>query len=124
MKVRIDPLDRLFSEYVRRKAIGKAGGCERCLAPKTDYRQLQCAHFHGRAQKSVRYDEDNCAGLCMGCHVYLDSHPLEKVEWFKQRLGEVSFDLLNARTRIPGRYLDKEALKLYYRVKIKEFLNA
>ncbi len=133
MKIKIDPLDKLFSEFIRRRAIQRVGGCERCLTPQYDteredgtvfpaWKQLECSHFFGRAQKSVRWDEDNAAGLCFGCHQYLGSHPLEHVEWFKARLGD-SFDLLNARARTPVRYLDKAGIKLYLKAKIEEILR-
>jgi len=118
MKIRIDPLDVLVSEYVRRRAIQRVGGCERCLTPKTDYKQLQAAHFHGRSKRSVRYDPDNLAGLCFGCHQYLDSHPLEKVEFFKSLLGEQDFDLLNSRMRNMEKP-DKKLLTIYYQEKLK-----
>jgi len=117
--LKIEPLDKLVSEYVRRRAIERIGGCERCLSGKTDYKQLQCSHFHGRAKKSTRHDEDNLAGLCAGCHMYLTAHPLEHVEWFKNHLGQEAFDLLNSRMRIPGKP-DKAALILYFKEKLKE----
>jgi len=119
MRIRLDPLDELFSEFIRKRAIKRVGGCERCLAPKTDYKQLQCSHFFGRAKKSVRWDEDNAVALCMGCHAYFTAHPLEHIEWFKARLGD-KFNLLRARARTPARYIDKEAIRLYLKAKIKE----
>ena len=133
MKIRIDPLDTDVSEYVRRRAIQRVHGCERCLTPKYDtqkedgsnypaWKQLQASHFIGRSNKAVRYDSDNLAGLCMGCHMYFTAHPLEHVEWFKARLGD-KFDLLQARARTPARYIDKEVIRLYYKAKIKEVLD-
>ena len=122
MKIRIDPLDTLFSQYKRRWAIKEVHGCERCLTWKADYKGLQCSHFFGRGRKSVRWDEDNAAALCMGCHAYFTAHPLEHVEWFKARLGD-KFDLLQARARTPARHIDKEAIRLYYKAKIEELLD-
>ena len=122
MKIRIDPLDQLFSKYIRLRAMAEVGGCERCLQGKVDYKEIQCSHFIGRAKKSVRWDEDNAAALCLGCHAYFTAHPLEHVEWFKARLGD-KFDLLRARSRTPARQLDKTALRLYYEAKIKEVLR-
>ena len=107
-KIRIEPLDKLFSEFIRRRA---GHGCERCGHWKASYLELECSHFIGRAKKSVRWDEGNAAGLCFGCHQYLGSHPLEHVEWFKQRLGD-KFDLLLARSRTPAKYLDKKDIEI------------
>ena len=115
MHIRIDPLDKLVSEYVRKRS---RGFCERC-GKYYGWKHLQACHFHGRSSRSVRYDEDNIVALDFGCHVFLDSRPLEKTDFFKKRLGENGFNLLNARTRESGRYLDKAAIEIYYQEKIK-----
>lgn len=49
----------------------------------------------------------------MGCHTYLDGHPMEKVEFFKTLLGEEAFDKLNARYRQMGKP-DKKMLMIYF----------
>jgi len=121
--MKLSPLDKLFSEFIRRRAIERVGGCERCLVGKTDYKQLQCSHFHGRAKKSVRWDEDNAVGLCAGCHMYLTSQPKEHFEWFKNYLGEDKLDLLSSRVRITHPKPDIELLTIYYKEKIKEILR-
>jgi hypothetical protein len=123
-------LDILFSEYIRKRAIKFVGGCERCLTQKYGregakgyilpaWKQLQCSHFIGRGSWSTRFDEDNGAGLCGGCHLYLEHHPLEHKEFFEKRLGD-KLDLLICRGRTPVKHLDISALTLYYKTKIKE----
>ncbi len=97
----------------------RVGGCERCLTPKTSYKKLQCSHFHGRGQKSTRWDEENAAGLCFLCHQQLGSNPLEHTEWFKQYIGEEEFDLLSGRARTLARYIDKQAIRLYFEDKLR-----
>ena len=116
MRVRIDALDCLFSEFIRKRS---GGCCERC-GKWHGWKGLQCAHFIGRSNRSTRWDEDNACALCFGCHQYLGSHPLEHLEFFKDRLGAVRFDLLRARSRTLARYVDKNALTLYFKQKIKE----
>ena len=129
--MKITLLDRLYSEFIRRRAIARVGGCERCLSPKWDitkedgsifpaWKQLQCSHFHGRGKGSVRYDEDNGAGLCGACHMYFTAHPLEHTEWFKAHLGEREFDMLSNRARIVPYKPDKEAISLYYQEKLEK----
>lgn len=117
MKIRIDPLDRLFSEFIRKRANGK---CERCLKP-TDFKRLQCAHFHGRANKKVRWDEKNACGLCYGCHAFLDSRFMEKAEFIKKYLGEKEAEKLNQRANWPSlKKVDKKIIEIY----LKNKLNA
>jgi len=128
--LKIDPLDKLFSEYIRRRAIVRVGGCERCLSIKPDtekengtvfpgWKQLQCSHFWGRGKISVRWDQDNAAGLCGGCHMYLTAHPEEHRNWFMTRLGADDFDLLMGRAFTPQKP-DIEALTIYLKEMIKE----
>ena len=83
------------------------------------WRQLECCHFDGRGNQSVRYDEDNALGGCFSCHQYLDAHPLEKIEWFKRNLGEDGFNQLQGRMRITYPKPDKKAIKLYLEERLK-----
>jgi len=117
--MKISPLDKLFSEYIRRRAISRGHGCERCGHWKVSYKDLQCAHMFGRAKKSTRWDPDNAAGLCGGCHMYLDSQAEEKVQWFKKLLGAVAYQHLMIRARTPQKP-DENAITLYLKESIKE----
>lgn len=123
-------LDEMFSQYVRRRAMSRAGGCERCGAQKHDiekedgsifpaWKQLQCSHFWGRNKKLVRFDEMNACGLCAACHMYLEHHPLEHVEFFRNLIGEREFDLLTARASVVGRP-DVNGIHMYLLEKLKE----
>ena len=116
MKIRVDPLDKLFSQYIKLR--DKV--CQRCGCYSEN---LQTAHFFGRSRKSVRYDEDNACLLCFGDHMYFTARPLEFVEWFKKRLGEREFEMLQGRMRINFPKPDKKAITLYLQMKIAELEN-
>jgi hypothetical protein len=103
--------------------MARVHGCERCLTGKTDYKQLQCSHFWGRTKRSVRFDEDNAAGLCPACHIYLTGHPFKHIEFFRKLLGQEAFELLEMRAGT-RQELDVNAITIYLRVKIKELDNA
>ncbi len=118
LRIRIDPLDALFSEFIRRRAVKRVGGCERCLTPHR-WQDLENSHFFGRADQSTRFDETNCSGLCTGCHFYLGGHPNEHRRWFIAKIGEQEFSLLEGRNRILGKP-DRKAIEIYLRAKIKE----
>lgn len=111
LTIRIDPLDALFSLYVRTR---DNFTCQRC-GVKSKF--VQCAHFIGRRNKATRYDEANCVSLDLGCHQYFHANPLEFVEWTKQRLGEREFNLLQARARVITK-LDKTAITIYLWAKL------
>ena len=79
--------------------------------------------MHSRRHLNTRYDELNACTLCFGCHAYLDSHPIEKIEFFKARLGEQGFDMLRARAQETGHRLDKEAIRLFLKEELKKMGN-
>ena len=86
--------DKLASEIVRRRAVIRLGGCERCLT-QHPWQELQCCHFVTRTIFNTRWDiDDNLAGLCAGCHRYLDRNPFEKIDWWTGRVGPDKVDLL------------------------------
>lgn len=116
---RLDPLDVLFSEYIRKRAVVRVGGCERCLTPHK-WQDLQNSHYFGRTDKSTRWDEDDCAGICGGCHLYLEHHPLAHTQWFEKHLGTEAFEMLQGRNRITYPKPDKKMIEIYLRAKIKE----
>ena len=113
MKVHINPLDKLVSEYIRKRS---GGYCERC-GKYYGWRGLQACHFHGRRKQSVRFDEDNLVALDFGCHQYFHENPKEFEAFMKSRLGEYKFNLLQARSR--PQKIDKELLTIYYKNKIE-----
>jgi hypothetical protein len=122
-----DSLDDLFSEYIRKRAMKRVGGCERGAAlglkcgKKKSYFELECSHIWGRGDKSVRYDPDNAFGLCPGCHMYFTSHPIEHSEFVLQQLGQERFDLLRIRAKTPIRGgVDMVLIKLELTQLIKE----
>jgi hypothetical protein len=116
LKIRIDPLDSLTSEYVRKRS---KGFCERC-GKYYGWDKLQACHFHSRRKVSVRYDVDNLCACDFGCHQWLDGNPMEKVEFFRSRLGQEKFDMLNSRARITFPRPDRKIIELYLKSKIAE----
>lgn len=118
MTIKVDKLDALFSRFIRLRAGGYCQRCKKLLGMRS--RGLHCAHYFSRGKKSVRWDKDNCASFCYGCHVYLDHHPLEKAEFFLELLGLKRFNELAKRAETLFPKPDKEALTEYYTQKVKE----
>ena len=113
MKIKLDPLDILFSKLVRLRANGI---CEYCGKVGS-----QTSHFHSRRKRSVRWDLDNACWTDFSCHRYLDEHPNKHCEFFKKRLGSERFEELNIRAEILVKYSksDKEKIKADLKVKLK-----
>lgn len=110
-------LDELFSEYIRKRAMLRVNGCERCGAGKISYKELQAAHFEGRSSYRVRWDSDNAVGICGGCHTYFHGHPLQETEWFKNHIGEEAFNALQEKLGEKGK-VGKEKKIRYYKEKL------
>ena len=89
--------DAAFSDYVRSLAgwVCEWPGCGRDFT--NNHQGLHCSHFHTRANPRVRFDLSNAAALCAYHHDYVGKHPHEHVEYFKQRLGALEYDMLTVR---------------------------
>ena len=71
--------DTLFSKIVR-----SAGVCDWCGKSSSQV-QLQCSHVISRKYLKLRWDENNACPLCASCHMKWHSHPIQAMEWFKQK---------------------------------------
>jgi hypothetical protein len=97
--------DALFSDLMRLKGNYT---CERCFVryePPTA--SIQLSHFFGRGGKSTRFDPENVAILCFGCHQHLGSNPETHRAFFLKKLGQKKYDALVLRAHIPAKVNEK-----------------
>jgi hypothetical protein len=80
---------------------------------------LHCSHFVGRAGKSTRWDEDNAAALCYGCHRYFTANPVEHRDFFFKRLGENRYNDLVVRSHIPMK-ADEKLMAIYWKERVAQ----
>lgn len=82
---------------------------------------LHCAHFMTRGNWSTRFDPDNVAALCYGCHSYLDRNPYEKQAWFEAHLGHGLAALVREKSVQPAHGIKKLKAEIakHYRVELK-----
>ena len=65
-RIKVDPADKIFSQYIREKAKWK---CEYCGKDYSDNHQgLHASHYWSRSHESTRYDPDNVCALCFYHH--------------------------------------------------------
>ena len=76
---KIERLDIIFSQYIRKRDIGK--GCISCGKFIT-YEQSECGHYISRRHKSTRFDENNCHAQCKTCNDFEDGN----IKGYRQRL--------------------------------------
>jgi hypothetical protein len=89
--------DTWFSKAVRERAGWRCERCGKWYDPSAA-RGLDCSHFIGRGNWSVRFDPRNAFAHCMGCHAYFEANPHEFVEWTQEKLNG-SYDSLLAASR-------------------------
>ena len=94
--IKRDAADIRFSKMIRERDAYTCQRCHKYLGPSPG---LHAAHMFSRRIKATRFDQDNACALCYGCHQYLDSHPNEKLTFFRDRLGDEKFDALEARAK-------------------------
>ncbi|MCR4329598.1 MAG: hypothetical protein NUV65_03555 [Candidatus Roizmanbacteria bacterium] len=97
--------DVLFSEYIRQRD----PVCQKCSSHAP---LLHCAHYIGRVNKRLRYDEQNALSLCVKCHLeWSHKNPKEFTEWFKGKYPDRYEYLIKAKN---------EVVKLDYDVVVSE----
>ena len=97
--IRIDPADKVFSQYIR----SRDRKCVRCSSPVSfNDKGLpvthQNSHYFGRGRENTRFDPENGDTLCHGCHQYWGSADKEGYRNFKiKQLGQERYDMLSIR---------------------------
>jgi hypothetical protein len=114
MKIRIDKRDTVFSLIIRLRA---GFTCDRCKRFFHMGHGLQCSHFFGRRHKATRWDPDNAAAHCFGCHRYLGENPIEFTAWVKSYLGDVRYEALQRRKQQIVKRTKAELEDLYKHLK-------
>jgi hypothetical protein len=90
-----DAADIRFSRMIRERDRWTCQRCGKVYDPSS--MGLHAMHMFSRRIKATRLDPENACAGCYGCHQYLDSHPNEKLAFFRERLGDERFDALSAR---------------------------
>ena len=119
MKVNYRPLDNLFTTYMRLKADGK---CEYCGQTPKSLFSFHCHHgVAGRRYLNTRWEEDNCAALCLACHNLFGDLPSINQDFFKKRIGSKRMEELEvvARTIKKMTKERREAIKADLKERIK-----
>lgn len=119
---RVDMLDDLWSETVRKLAMRKDRGCQRCHTTKQSYKDLQAGHCFTRDSHTTRWATRNGAGLCGGCHIYIDNHEEAKRELFTELLGVDEYRWLYILAHMTTKQapVDHKVVEITLRMLIKE----
>lgn len=118
MKIRRDPTDALFSEYIRERADWKCATCSKQFTPET--RQgLHCSHIYSRRHKGTRWDDDNAIAQCFTCHQRYGGDPIVFAEWAQNHLGSDKFERLRIRAMTITKFTKSDKAMIHAEIKNK-----
>lgn len=110
-------LDKIFSEYIRRRDRNKCFTCEKQMS----YNQSQAGHYIRRNRMNTRWDEQNVHCQCVRCNVFLKGNYPEYARRLVKRYGEDILEDLSIRAEQPFK-LQRYWLEIYigyYKEKVK-----
>lgn len=115
-------LDRVFSEYIRKRD-SKDGyftciSCGRILP----YEQADCGHYINRIHMATRFSEINCAGQCRKCNRFSEGNMSGFRQGLIKRYGEQRVLLLEMQKNDTKKYsnFEYQALIEHYKKEIKK----
>lgn len=115
-------LDKVFSEYTRKKETKDGyGKCVSCGVFK-DYSQLDAGHFINRKWRATRWDERNVHIQCISCNRFSEGNAAGYALYMLDRFGRSEVEYLHALSRETARFSDSEGELLIkeYKQKLKE----
>ena len=82
-------LDRIFSEYIRRRSADFAGNVKCvCCGREYHWKEIQNGHYVSRSNMNTRYDERNCHPCCVSCNVFKKGNYPEYTKYLLNNYGE------------------------------------
>jgi len=85
----IKKLDKVFSEYIRRRDADEYGRVKCCTCPNTfHWSEMDAGHFVRRGNLSVRFHEMNCHAQCKECNQFKYGMEAEHYVYIANRYNE------------------------------------
>jgi len=116
-------LDKLFSEYIRRRNADHLGRvkCFTCGVEK-HWKEQQAGHFQSRSHHSTRWDEVNVQVQCVKCNMYRQGEQYKFGLYLDDRFGDGTAEELEnrAKTIVKLNRVDYEEAIERYKQKIRE----
>ncbi len=111
-KIKRDPLDALFSEFIRARDGNRCRKCGRgageSIATSSSNHvpaRIECSHIFSRRHQTTRLDPDNAIALCHYHHRWWHENPIDAGNWIRELLGEDFIDRLRFKAFSTGHKL-------------------
>ena len=116
-------LDKVFSEYVRRRFADSRGFaiCVSC-GKVSHWKSLHAGHFVSRVRLATRWDIENVNPQDPRCNIFLAGNAVGYARWLENRYGPSIFAALDERSRKSVKFSrsDLSAMIELYRSKLRE----
>ena len=108
-KTHKDKLDRVFSEYIRKR--DTKDGYFICIScgRRLPYGQADCGHYINRRHLATRWDEENCNAQCRKCNRFDEGNIQGYRRGLVRKIGEQHVILLESRKYRPTSFSNFEA---------------
>ena len=97
----ITKLDKVFSEYIRRRDADEYGRVKCCTCDAVaHWSEVDCGHWMHRSNMGTRFDEENCHAQCRVCNRHFDGEFNKHRAYIIERHGfDASCDLGHKRIK-------------------------
>lgn len=122
LRVLTEKLDRVFSEYIRKRDANQSGYITCCTCSTTKHwKEMHAGHFVGREARNTRWEEKNVHGQCPGCNTFHEGRKPEYALFLQQKYGsDIVEQLVMAGKRIKKwSPIELEALIHHYQEQLK-----
>ena len=114
----IRKIDKVFSEYIRKRDSNKDGYGVCCTcAKKIHYKDAHAGHFMSRRHYATRWDEENVALQCAGCNTFRGGEQYKFALYLndKYKCDKATELLVKSRESIKLSILDLEKIYLHFK---------
>ena len=118
-------LDKVFSEYIRKRDSDYKGNCK-CISCGKEYPAFggstHAGHLFSRRYLSIRYSEQNVNAQCSYCNTFLNGNQIKAARGVENKWGKGTVDELESRMHIVVKLTraDYEKAIERYKQKIRE----
>jgi len=113
-------LDKVFSQWVRRKDADHRGYVECWTCGKVlPWSRVDAGHFQSRAKFSTRWDEMNVKPQCKGCNGFRSGEQYKFSIRLEEEYGEGTAEALLIASKMTARWSRDELEQMYHHYKRK-----
>jgi len=94
----VKKLDKLFSEYIRRRN-GEMAICVTC-GKVAHWKEMQAGHFMSRRHRATRWHEDNVQVQCIKCNMFGQGEQFKFGKWLGDEKANELIQLANQVVRM------------------------